>query len=1150
MKKTLLLALAIILSIATQAKTIEKTYFYTDFQLQQNGDYYLIQAPGALNTAITGQALLPWYAAKLLLPPGEIIESVEFIGQNLVKIPGSFQLMPKQYVQPISKGGSGIFAKDEAFYNSNDAYPKENITNGGSNFWAGHSIGFVNYTPFIYQAKSGIISYYSQVTIIVKTKPSAKAEAAKSLSNRQKNIQSQISSYIDNPEALNDYPSQITKSDDYDYLIITPEQFVAEFDTLIKHYLVRGLKTIVKSKEDILSEMTGQDAPEKIRNYIIQEYSAHAISYVMLGGDVEHIPYRGFFCSVQSSSVYEDDNIPSDLYYSALDGSWNDDGDNKWAEIGEDDLLPEVAVARFSFSNSAELSKMLNKTISYQTTPVIGNLGHPLMVGEHLYDDPLTYGSDYLEMVIGYKDENGYETTGIPEDNNFTKLYASEANWTSSQLTSEINQGKNFLHHCGHANTSTVMNYHTSDITNSNFANANGVDAQFTNIYTHGCICGAFDANDCIAEHMVKIDNFAAAFIGNSRYGWFNEGQTEGPSGHIHREFVDALYTDSLHRIGMAHMESKYATAPWVTAAGQWEEGAIRWCFYDCNVLGDPAMSVWTAEPWDITVNYPSAVTIGQNTLEVVINSNGNPVNGLTAALVKDGILYGTALSNSNGICQISLDPVFTAPGIAKLYVSGFNCVPHEYDVQIIPAEGAYIVFNGYSIDDATGNNNQLLDYNETVDLNISLENVGSENAASVTADITCDNPNITINSSNAAFGDINGNASQTLDAAFNITLSDDVEDLTAIEFLMTINSGSEEWETTFNISAHAPKLETLGFSLNDETGNSNGVLDPGETVLMTINFANNGSSLSQDITAVLSNSSSFITITNGNQNTTGLNPEEQTNLEFEIIVSETAELGDIAQLNFDLTSGSYNAFMSYQLTIGLQIEDWETSDFSQYSWTFGGNADWSISTNDSYEGENCAQSGNITDNQSSDMILSSNIINTDSISFYFKVSSEANYDFLHFYIDEQEQDKWAGDQGWTRRAYLVNSGEHIFKWSYTKDGNTSSGSDMAGVDYIVFPSMGILSQTQNISNASLALNLYPNPVRQTAQLSFNNDKEQALSVQIINQNGQLVLFSKSEMLSKGHQNMSFDLSGLAKGTYTIILKGKNTLSSITFIKM
>ena len=48
--------------------------------------------------------------------------------------------------------------------------------------------------------------------------------------------------------------------------------------------------------------MPGQDNPEKIRNFIIQEYQGSGVEYVMLGGDVEVVPYRGFYCHVQSSS--------------------------------------------------------------------------------------------------------------------------------------------------------------------------------------------------------------------------------------------------------------------------------------------------------------------------------------------------------------------------------------------------------------------------------------------------------------------------------------------------------------------------------------------------------------------------------------------------------------------------------------------------------------------------------------------------------------------------------------------------------------------------------------------------------------------------------------------------------------------------------
>ena len=165
---------------------------------------------------------------------------------------------------------------------------------------------------------------------------------------------------------------------------------------------MRGMLTEIVTIEYINANMPGQDTPEKMRNYIIQEYQDSGIEQVLLAGDVEHVPYRGFYCYVDSGSGYASDDIPADLYYSALDGTWNDDSDNLWGEIGEDDLLPDISVGRMSFSNLSELSIMLNKTISYQNTPVLGELQKPLLLGEHMYNDPLTWGGDFLDLLIGY----------------------------------------------------------------------------------------------------------------------------------------------------------------------------------------------------------------------------------------------------------------------------------------------------------------------------------------------------------------------------------------------------------------------------------------------------------------------------------------------------------------------------------------------------------------------------------------------------------------------------------------------------------------------------------------------------------------------------------------------------------------------------
>jgi hypothetical protein len=169
-------------------------------------------------------------------------------------------------------------------------------------------------------------------------------------------------------------------------------------------------------------------------------------------------------------------------------------------------------------------------------------------------------------------------------------------------LLASFNRGNSFIHHVGHANSYYMMRLSMASITNANFANVNGTTHNYQFLYTQGCDCGAFDLS-CIAAKAVTIDNFLVAGIFNSRYGWFNEGTTEGPSEHLEREFVSALYNDTTpeKHLGTAHVISKIKTAPWVTLPGEFEPGARRWCHYDCNVFGDPAMEIRTEEPSSFT---------------------------------------------------------------------------------------------------------------------------------------------------------------------------------------------------------------------------------------------------------------------------------------------------------------------------------------------------------------------------------------------------------------------------------------------------------------------------------------------------------------------------------------------------------------------
>jgi hypothetical protein len=118
-------------------------------------------------------------------------------------------------------------------------------------------------------------------------------------------------------------------------------------------------------------------------------------------------------------------------------------------------------------------------------------------------------------------------------------------------------------------------------------------------------------------------------------------------------------------------------------------------------------------------------------------------------------------------------------------------------------------------------------------------------------------------------------------------------------------------------------------------------------------------------------------------------------------------------------------------------------------TWTTGGDANWYEQSSIFYYGGDAAQSGSITHNQ--DTWIQTTLMGPGTLTFYWKVSSESDRDFLIFYIDDVEQDKISGEVSWTQKTYFIASGSHTLKWSYTKDGSVSMGSDAGWLDYVVF---------------------------------------------------------------------------------------------------
>ncbi|MDY6915779.1 MAG: C25 family cysteine peptidase, partial [Candidatus Cloacimonadota bacterium] len=825
MKRIVVISILFLVISLISADLIEFTYEFEKPVIENKGGFKAVEFKDTRQIGNPGSPMLPYKAVKLLLPPGHKAVSVNYEWQNLKNIEEKLELYPAQYVRPISAGESGSFSYDSKIYNSKSEFPNEKAGKLSTEYMNGYGFALTTFTPAIYIPAKKQFSYYASVKVSIETAFDSKYKG-NNLSSRKEVLQ-RVEKFAQNKNMLFRYPHRGQKNSDYELLIITTAQFSDNFEEYIDIYQQRAARSELVTIEYIDGNIAGQDTQERMRNYIIQEYQNNDIAYVLLAGDVEHVPYRGFYCQVQSSSVYEDDDIPADIYFSALDGSWNDDGDGYWGEEDEDDLLPEVAVARMPFSDEDELYNMLNKTFDYQNDPVLGELDKPLLAGEHLYDSPETWGGNYLDLLIEYHEDNGYTTNGIPETDDIETLYERDTgSWNGSTLMNKLNSGKSFLHHVGHANSNYVAHMYTSDITNSNFYALNGEDHNFTLMYSHGCICGAFDDNDCIAEHMVKIENFATAFIGNSRYGWFNEGQTEGPSQHIHREFVDALYDSRNNRLGATHMESKIDTAPWVEAPDQWEEGALRWCFYDCNVLGDVMTSIWTAEPVDVNVDNDEVIVMGSESFQVNISENGAGAEDMYCTLLKDNIVYGVGQTDVNGNATIYFNEEFTEPGYAELVISGYNCLPQEYQIPVIvDGEVPYLIVEGYEI---SSGQDDLIEYGESAEIFITLKNVGNQTASGINSSLTCDDEFIELQIDELTIESIAADEIASFSQPFVFNVSNQIPD--QHNFIINLQSTSEEgnWESTIYLTAYAPVLEVANNITIDD--GDNGRLDPGDT--------------------------------------------------------------------------------------------------------------------------------------------------------------------------------------------------------------------------------------------------------------------------------------------------------------------------------
>lgn len=363
--------------------------------------------------------------------------------------------------------------------------------------------------------------------------------------------------------------------------------------------------------------------------------------------------------------------------------------------------------------------------------------------------------------------------------------------------------------------------------------------------------------------------------------------------------------------------------------------------------------------------------------------------------------------------------------------------------------------YEGHVFNDPNGNGE--IEAGETIQLSMTMFNGSDIGYSNVDVTVSCESPFITMNDDTENYGDFDTMESITVAEGFSFEVADNMPGLESVKFMVSATDGTETWNSSFTVISYGPKLLIGDLAIDDSEGNGNGRLDPGEDAVLMIDIHNMGQVDATSVQIDIDYSGAFLSFENLSSTIENLASGETAQVAFNISVSEQASIGSFDSFIANLTSGAFEDSKEFNLSIGLMLEDWESGDFTMFDWNFE-NSEWFITDAEKYEGDFSAQSASIGHSSSSSLVIDYDAGSDASISFYKKVSSEATYDFLKFYIDGTEQGAWSGEVDWSMEEYDVSEGLHTFKWTYIKDGSATGGSDAAWVDYIVFPPMSLPS--------------------------------------------------------------------------------------------
>jgi hypothetical protein len=1007
-----------------------------------------------------GAPNLPTISKYIAIPQGAVA-SIEIINtrkesfQNIV-------MAPAPRIPLETERGPLQYNRDLSIYSKNDFYPAQPAIISQNMKIRGVDMVMLSVTPYQYNPVTKELVVYRDIEVRVNyTGGNGQFGETRLRSRYWDPI---IMDNALNSESIPDvnYSAQTVQRSNSDatgceYLIIVPNDpvFKQWADTIKAFRTEQGILTNIVTLQQI-----GNNTTTAIETYINNAYNTWDIppSAILIMAD-----YGTNAQNTITSPIWDNYCV----------------SDNIYADVDNDDM-PEIAFARMTANNAAQLEIYVRKFIDYERTPPTAPdfYNHPItalgwqterwfqicseVVGgffkNSLGKDPVRINAVYqgnpdvdpwstatnTSTVVNYFGPNGLGY--IPS------TPQALGGWTGGNATmvnNNLNAGAFILQHRDHG---METGWGEPSYVNSNINGLTNV-GKLSYIMSVNCLTGKYNySSECFAEkfHRYQYNNQNAGCVGilaasETSYSFVNDTYVWGMYDNMWPEFMPAQG---------AMYEERGILPAFGNCAGKYFLQQSSWPYNTSNKEvtyhlfhhhGDGFQTIFSEVPQNLVVSHPAVMLSSQTTFNVTAPE------GSFIALTANGQIIGTG----NGAGSPATIPV-VAPAVGttvKVVVTKQNYYRHYSSVIVISDENPYVITDNYTVNDPDGNNNQALDFGEDAFLSLGEKNLGNNPAENVVVTLSLTDPYITFTDNTEAYPTIPSQQTVTVDNGFKVHIANNVPDGYQKMVTASATNGTDTWTSYFNLQCRAPQLSAGTIVIDDsQGGNDNGRLDAGETVILKIPTSNTGMSAAPDALASLSVSSGLIIMSNNTFSLGTINPLSSPYAEFSVSVDPAAQPGVSINFDYSAVSGEYSTQRTYVLQAGLLVEDWETGDFSKFNWTSGGNLPWTITNVGTYEGVFSAKSGAIGHSQSSQLILNYDVPANDSIKFYCKTSSEPVADGFKFYLDNVLKVSYSGTTPWTYSSVPVTAGTHTFKFIYTKNGGTSTGSDCAWLDFIILP--------------------------------------------------------------------------------------------------